>query len=46
MHDAYEETLILNISVQIESMAAYGRNHITLKLKIFNPKYIILCGYI
>lgn len=26
MHDAYEETLILNISVQIESMAAYDDN--------------------
>lgn len=25
MHDAYEETSILNITVQIESMAAYGR---------------------
>lgn len=26
MHDAYEETSILNISVQIESMAAYDDN--------------------
>lgn len=25
MHDAYEETSILNITVQIESMAAYGK---------------------
>lgn len=24
MHDAYEDTSILNITVQIESMAAYG----------------------
>lgn len=29
MHDAYEETSILNISVQIESMAAYGTKYIT-----------------
>ena len=34
MHDAYEETSILNISVQIESMAAYGRKH-NLKAKSF-----------
>lgn len=27
MHDAYEETSILNITVQIESMAAYGGNN-------------------
>lgn len=35
MHDAYEETSILNISVQIESMAAYGTRHITFNNEMF-----------
>lgn len=34
MHEAYEVSHLLNLTVQIEAIAAYGKDHILLYLNL------------